>query len=112
MANLTRDQRIIRDNPTKTPYQLLQLGLSQAGYQELMSKVPEAAQVTERITPPQPQRAQPKVTKVAQQAQRPAATNNTAMAYLVNKKTKKRTLMTRASALLAQRGDKANYDVI
>lgn len=38
MANLTKDQRIIRDNPDKSPYELLQLGLSQKAYEELLAK--------------------------------------------------------------------------
>lgn len=38
MANLTKDQRILKDNPKATPHELLLKGLSQAKYEELVQK--------------------------------------------------------------------------
>lgn len=43
MANLTKDQRIIRDNPGLNAYELLQKGLSEKAYQELLQKEDKAA---------------------------------------------------------------------
>ncbi len=40
----TKDAKIIRENEGKTPYDLLQLGLSQKGYERLLERHSEAAQ--------------------------------------------------------------------
>lgn len=111
----TKDQRIINENTTLTAYELLtQKGLSQEKYNELVTanyqpkikpQVPE-----QPVKPPQP--IQPTVTRAQPKLSRPtpqqAPKNH--MAYLVNKKTGKRTRMTRASAEFAARLDK-NFKV-
>jgi hypothetical protein len=115
----TKDQRIINENPTLTAYELLmQKGLSQEKYNELIQanyqpKGKVEPTVAERITPPQP--VQPTVKRSADpklsRPQQPTRANHeTKMAYLVNKTTKKRTYMTRASAEFAARLDK-NFEV-
>lgn len=38
MANLTKDQRIIKDNPKASPYELLKLGLSEKRYNQLLAE--------------------------------------------------------------------------
>lgn len=107
MANLTRDQRIIKENPGLTAYELLEKGLSQAGYEAMLQSAPEPAK-PEPIRPPiQPtvRKAEPKLSSAPRQQ------GDKHMAYLVNKKTGKRTRMTRASAEFMMKLDKNSYDV-
>lgn len=47
MGNLTKDERLIRDNPELTAYDLLNKGLSQAGYEKLLAT--QEANVTNEI---------------------------------------------------------------
>jgi hypothetical protein len=136
----TKDQRIINENPTLTAYELLmQKGLSQEKYNELIqanyqpkAKIQPEVQKSldkhispleseqtkqwresQKITPPTPvaptvkRAADPKLSR-PQQPNRAHKANK--MAYLVNKTTKKKTYMTRASAEFAARLDK-NFEV-
>lgn len=59
MANLTKDQRIIKDNPNATPHELLLLGLSQSKYEELT-----ATEQKEAVAPIQQTREERIQTKV------------------------------------------------
>lgn len=73
MANLTKDQRILKENTDKSPYELLKLGLSEKKYQELLKEEPKAEptnakeaekqQLPEKLIPEvrQSQRAIPKL---------------------------------------------------
>ena len=106
----TKDQRIINENPNLTAYELLtQKRLSQEKYNELVQNNYQPKikpQVTETPKPAEP------VKPVVRQAQPKLSRPNAAqapqnhMAWLVNKKTGKRTRMTRASALFAAKLDK------
>lgn len=52
----TRDAKIMRENEGKTPYELLQLGLSKAAYERLMNeKVEPTKTVVEEAPAPEPQ---------------------------------------------------------
>ncbi len=58
MANLTKDQRLIKENQDKDPYELLQLGLSQSKYNELvaaMTSKPKKAEEKKSHTEPNPE---------------------------------------------------------
>lgn len=126
MANLTRDQRLIKENPNKTPYELLMLGLSEAKYQELLAhedavraapaqKVPQqtdtAPQTTGKAEPvikakTPLQRAIP-MTNVAA----PIITNSHDMAILRNKKTGKELRLTKGEALRQAKKYPQEYEV-
>lgn len=56
MANLTKDQRIIRDNPGKSPYELKELGISDKAFEELLTNAPAepAPAIEESLLPPPP----------------------------------------------------------
>lgn len=132
MANLTRDQRLVKENPTLSAYELLQKGLSQDAYNKLVQEnyqpqgkiKPEVQQPVIKTSeelireyrenskasqPVKPvvTRATPKINKPAQ-----VVRGKSNMAYLHNKKTGKKTYMTRASAEFAAKLDKGNYNVI
>lgn len=111
MANISRDERIKRDNPTLSAYELLQKGISQDFYNKL---VQANYQPQGRIKPEVQQPVKPVVTRAQPKVNKPAQVvrGKSNMAYLKNKKTGKMTRMTRASAEFAQKLDKGNYDVI
>lgn len=111
MANLTRDQRLVKENPTLSAYELLQKGLSQDAYNKL---VQENYQPQGKIKPEVQQPVKPVVTRAQPKVNTPAQVvrGKSNMAYLHNKKTGKKTRMTRASAMFAAKLDKGNYDVI
>lgn len=134
MANISRDERIKRDNPTLSAYELLtQKQISQEFYNKLVadnyqpvkatdeainnaianSQPTQPAVQPERITPPTPQPIKPVVTRANPKTNRPAQVmrGKSDMAYLVNNTTKKRTRMTRASANFMAKLDK-NFSVI
>lgn len=121
MANISRDERIKRDNPTLSAYELLtQKQISQEFYNKLVQDnyQPAKAEATtpvhpERITPPTPQPIKPVVTRANPKTNRPAQVmrGGSDMAFLVNNTTKKRTRMTRASANFMAKLDK-NFSVI
>lgn len=103
MANLTKDQRILRDNPGKSPYELLMLGLSQAKYEELLAaedkrhnaptqKVPQKAEPVVKTSIPI--RAIPQTTAPA-----PIIKGHHDMAVLWDKKAGRGLRMTKAQVL-------------
>lgn len=63
MANLTRAQRLIKEYPTLTAYELLEKGLTQEDYQKLIAEnyQPEAASLPEKIKPPTTEKITPAV---------------------------------------------------
>lgn len=95
------DQKIIDAHPDEAPYDLLQLGLSQKGYQELVDKhdaevqQPKIQPVVQQVTPQL--RAIPALSNIA-----PGV--NSDMAYLVNHQTGFRRQMSRAAAERFVRG--------
>lgn len=105
MAGLTKDEKIIKANPDASAYELLQLGISEKKYNELLEKesteataprqkvapvVVEATKVEPKVTVVEAPRAAPKLTQVT-------AAQVTGKTYLVNKQTGKRTPMTAES---------------
>lgn len=118
MANYTKDQRIIKDNPDATPYELLELGLSEKKYDELMQSAGQSVKDVEIIDaeplpPPrvkatiteQPARAIPTITVAVK------ANVDTGMAYLINTQSGKRTYMTFNSATRAATKNPKKYKV-
>lgn len=116
MANLTKDARIIKDNPDLTPYELLtEKGLSQNGYDHLVAhneslKAAPAKQVIERPVPqiqtPQ-QLVEPTIKTISDTNENrraiPAISevvyNSGDMATLINNKTGKQTSMSKSAAV-------------
>lgn len=117
MANLTRDQRLIRDNPNKTAHELLLLGLSTKAYEEMVAK--EEKDLKAPMKPePQVQRpivkTVPKINAIAKtNVPAPMFNSKNDMAWLVPKagKAGKPLYMTKAQALRQQRKYPQDYDV-
>lgn len=110
MANLTKDQRIIKDNPDDTPEQLLEKGLSPKGYAELKTK--ETKEVERQAPPPKVQAVVTQNTSRAMPRTVAPKSNVTAgMAYLVNKITGKRTYMSEAQVLRQIKKYPAEYEI-
>lgn len=106
MANLTKDQRIIKDNPEASPYELKALGLSDKAFEEMMGGSKEQQEQPAKVAP-QIQvntKAQPKVSSYT-------APSSKGMAYLINKKRGGQTKMTLASAQRQARKYPNEYDV-
>lgn len=121
MANLTKDQRILRDNPNKTPHELLLLGLSAKAYEELVAKQEKDLKAPVHPEPqpaPQVQRpvvkTVPKINAIAKtNVPAPMFNSKNDMAWLVPKagKAGKALYMTKAQALRQQRKYPQDYDV-
>lgn len=122
MANLTRDQRIIKENPGLTAYELLEKGLSQAGYEKLVSEnytvqqTPDMAQSSDLPKTEKPEPIRPTVQPTIRKAEpklssAPRQQADKHMGYLINKKTGKRTRMTMASIQFMMKLDKNSYNV-
>lgn len=113
MANLTKDQRLIRDNPDATPEQLLEMGLSQKGYADLKAKQAEntkqeEVKVVQKVQPVVTQntaRAMPRTTP-------PKVSATAGMAWLVNKKNGKRLYMAEAQVLRQIKKYPAEYEIV
>lgn len=92
MARPTNDEKLIKENPKASPYELLQLGLSQKKYEEMIAQKEEA----------KPQQLQPEIKQVQPRVMpklKPMqASGGGDMAYLVNLKTGNKVRMTRHHA--------------
>lgn len=121
MANISKDQRIINQNPGLTPHELLLKGISAAKYEELIkqeeSKITAPVQKTpeEKIAPiaqPEPAKSIPQVQPIQQKstpivkaipktnAPAPMFSNANEMVYVIDKTGKTRPIyMSRAIAM-------------
>lgn len=63
MANLTKDQRLIKENPGKSPYELKEMGLSDKGFTDLLAEQGAEGKKQEATKPPEDQN-KPTVTQL------------------------------------------------
>lgn len=129
MARPTKDEQIIKQNPGASPYELLQKGLSEQRYQELIAEEEKMQQAQpQEIKPqlsrkleehameqPKPivQKAQPMVTKAVPSLKKSAPIMQAGknMAWLVNKQTGRSTHMSAAIAIKQQQKYPDKYEV-
>jgi hypothetical protein len=124
MANLTKDARLIRDNPGMSAADLLNLGLSQGAYEELLkqqenpygtTETPKKPVIPNPVTKIQDNETFPDLRKVPPTVTKEASTqpqravpkintgapmdSNSEMAVLIDNTTGKRTPMQRSFAI-------------
>lgn len=64
MANISKDDKIIRDNPGLSPEELLKKGLSEKKYEDLLKAPKEVPSVKKIVPEIQPARPMPKLTVI------------------------------------------------
>lgn len=89
MARPSADDKLIKENPQASPYELLQMGLSQKKYDELV------AQSAPKPVQPEIKQVHPRLVGTLKTA---TSNHSTGMSYLVNLNTGNRIRMTTSAA--------------